>query len=142
MVLMTPTDGSSARPSGNARWYGHDEGLGALFDGRKGILLSVNAISRWRTAFCTRVAGGIRWKRLLVRHGWAASEAEMIRIHHLVGDGWIRIISRRLEGLRQRTEALEECYDESDAAGDVQVQSPIWLVSAREMDFGVVQYTK
>ena len=141
-MFPTPTDGSSARPSGNAYSDGNAEGCDARFDGPKGMIVFAIAFRRWWMVLLPHAVGRIVSERRRVRHGRNALEAEMIRIHPLVGEGWICIISRRLEGLRRRAEASEGCHCKSDAAGDVQVQSPIWLVSARKMDFGVVQYTK
>ena len=142
MVLSVNPAAPSARPSSNDRWIGNDDGLGALFDGRKGAVASANAFSHWWTVFSTRVVDCIVWKRRLMRHRWSASEAGTIRIHPLEGDRWICIVREGLAGLRRRTEASEGCYCKSDAACNMQVRSPSWTVWGRKMVVWVDQDTK
>ena len=94
MVLLGNPSGPSVRPTGNAHWNGYDEGFGALFDGQRGTIVSVNAFSRGWTVVFAREVGGILWTRRLWLRPCSALVAETIRIHSLEGDGWVHMVSR------------------------------------------------
>ena len=78
MVLLSPPDGSSARPPGNVCWHGDDDRSGALFDGRKGTIALVNAFSRGWTVVFARVVGDIVSMRRLKLRPCSTTVAETI----------------------------------------------------------------